>query len=227
MSKTAALLLGLDGSQWLAGRGAFKADSVAALLRAATEDIAGAGPAGEAARKLLHTANESPADGALMLYDRSESRWFRSRDGLRWDVDVHNPIVTGGDGPNLNCYYSLESEPRADGMRMHRRAYWLKDGTRGVALLHYRLLREDQTRRSTKRPRAATADTVATAEVAAATADPLPWEGPRLSPPDAAKALDWLAAGVVQKRIAEAPSPLQYLNDMVAAIELGRYLLGV
>jgi hypothetical protein len=225
MSKTAALLLALDGSQWLAGKGAFKADSVAALLRTATEEIAGAGEAGEAARKVLHTVNNSPADGALMLYNRARSRLFRSRDGLRWDVDVHNPIVTRGDGPNLNCYYSVESEPRADGRRMHRRAYWLKDGTRGIALLHYRLLREDQTRRSTKRPRGVTAE--ANAAVVAAAGSPLPWEGPRLSPLDGALAMDWLVRGVVQRRIAEAPSPLQYLNDQVASMQLGRFLLGV
>jgi hypothetical protein len=181
MSQTAALFLGLDGSAWLAGRHVHLPDDVVTLLQAAAaerdellaEAREGRGvlhtdkPVLHTDKPVLHTdkPRQPPADGALMLYDRSQSRFFRSKDGLAWDVDVHNPIVATG--ATLNCYYSVESEPRADGTRMHRRTYWLKDGTcRGIALVQYRLLHEHQTRRTTKRPRGVTKHRAAEANAA-------------------------------------------------------------
>ena len=168
MSKTAALFLGLDGSAWLAGRHVHLPDDVVTLLQAAAAERDELLAEAREGRGVLHTDTDKPrqppADGALMLYDRSQSRFFRSKDGLAWDVDVHNPIVATT--ATLNCYYSVESEPRADGTRMHRRTYWLKDGTRGIALVQYRLLHEHQTRRTTKRPRGVTKHRAAEANAA-------------------------------------------------------------
>lgn len=235
MSETAALFLPLDGSAWLAGRHVSDAKDVVALLQAATAERDELLAEARAGRGVLHTdkPRQPPADGALMLYDRSQSRFFRSKDGLVWDVDVHNPIVATG--ATLICYYSVESEPRADGTRMHRRTYWIKDGTYGIALVQYRLLREHQTRRrTTKRPRtqpepsapaAPTAIPACAAPVfpaldpalAAAAAGPrptYPWEASL----DASLArlhemLQHLAAAAPPQGLARAP--LLHLNNIV------------
>jgi hypothetical protein len=211
MSQTTALFASLDGTEWVAGH--FKSpDDVVTLLQAAALERDELLEDSSAGGGILHAEPpRPPADGALVLYDRARSRFFRARDGLHWDLDVHNPITTRGGAPTLNCYYSAESEPRADGTRLHRRTYWLKDGTRGVALVQYRRLREAQTRRRTKRP-------TKTAQRAAAAA------GAQAAQ---AAALAWLAGGVLRGRLGEASSPLLYLNTLVGSVQLGRSVLCV
>ena len=226
MSRTTALLMAMDGSAWVAGRNVSDPKDLVTLLQTAEEERDELG-------SVLHTEHQQPpADGALMLYDRKASRWFRSKDGLRWDIDRHNPIVANG--VTLNCYYSVESEPRADGTRMHRRTYWLKgDGARpggnatrrGIALVQYRLLREDQTRRCTKRPRPSSAPSSSAAPSAAPAAAPepeFPWEASL----DASLArlhvaLQQLArAPPPSTGLAGAASPLQYLNDKILSMRV-------
>ena len=225
MSKTAALFLGLDGSAWLAGRHVHLPDDVVTLLQAAAAERDELLAEAREGRGVLHTDTDKPrqppADGALMLYDRSQSRFFRSKDGLAWDVDVHNPIVATT--ATLNCYYSVESEPRADGTRMHRRTYWLKDdgarrggdaARRGIALVQYRVLREDQTRRRcTKRPRPS-------APEPSAPRPKYPWEASF----DASLARLHEAllhsAAAPSPGLAGAASPLQYLNDKILSMRV-------
>ena len=227
MSRTTALLMAMDGSAWVAGRNVPDPKDVVTLLETAAAERGELG-------SMLHTEHrQPPADGALMLYDRQASRWFRSKDGLRWDIDRHNPIVAAN-GVTLKCYYSVESEPRADGTRMHRRTYWLKDegarpggggaARRGIALVQYRVLREDQTRRCTKRPRRSSAPSSAAPSSAPSPApEPeFPWEASL----DASLArlhvaLQQLArAPPPSPGLAEAASPLQYLNDKMFGVQM-------
>lgn len=203
--------MAMDGSAWVAGRNVYDPKDVVTLLQTAAAERDELGI-------MLHTEHrQPPADGALMLYDRKASRRFRSKDGLRCDIERHNPIVTK-DGVTLNCYYSVEKDLRADGTRMHRRTYWLKDNTRGIALVQYRVLREDQTRR-TKRPRL---ENPALAAAAAAPRPEYPWEASL----DASLArLHEQLQHLMKVRpvvfpspppggLAGAASPLQYLNDI-------------
>ena len=215
MSRTTALLMAMDGSAWLAGRHVSDPKDVVTLLQTADAERDELG-------SVLHTEHQQPpADGALMLYDRKASRWFRSKDGLRWDIDRHNPIVANG--VTLNCYYSVESDLRADGTRMHRRTYWLKDDgaqrggdatRRGIALVQYRVLREDQTRR--KRPRPSAPEPSAPS----APRPKYPWEASL----DASlarlhEALQHSAAAP-SPGLAGAASPLQYLNDKILSMRV-------
>ena len=226
MSRTTALLMARDGSAWVAGQNVPDPKALVTLLETAAVERGELG-------SMLHTEHrQPPADGALMLYDRQASRWFRSKDGLRWDIDRHNPIVAAN-GVTLKCYYSVESEPRADGTRMHRRTYWIKDdgarpggggaARRGIALVQYRVLREDQTRRCTKRPRPSSAPSAApssapsSAPVSMAPEPEYSWEASL----DASLARLHVALQQLARAppplppspgLAEAASPLQYLN---------------
>lgn len=109
-------------------------------------------------------------------------------------MDVHNPVSTAAG--DLVCYYGVEAAPAADdGMRLHRRAYWLADERRGagVALVQYRKLPDSASQRKTARPRPRAAEQPAavrprTAALAASTASTVSTVATRIAYMEAALA---------------------------------------